>query len=100
MIDWNEIRTFAAMVDGAWERAGRPAVRLTSWYRDEAHNRRVGGDPRSQHLLALAIDIAPDRAGHALAEAARGAGLIVLDEGDHFHIQRYARGRTPGYLYA
>lgn len=29
---------------------------VTSWYRDEIHNTRVGGVPNSQHIEGLAID--------------------------------------------
>lgn len=29
---------------------------VNSWYRDESHNKRVGGVPNSQHMEGLAID--------------------------------------------
>jgi uncharacterized protein YcbK (DUF882 family) len=98
VIDWNQIRRFAELVDAAWSMAGQPPVRLTSWYRDPANNARVGGHPQSQHLLALAIDFLPDHAGARLADAARSVGLVVIDEGDHFHVQRFPSGQTPSYL--
>lgn len=40
-----QLRTFAAI----------PFV-VTSWYRDNSHNTKVGGVPHSQHLDGLAID--------------------------------------------
>lgn len=38
------------------EHLGKPVV-ITSGYRTEAHNRRVGGAPMSAHLRGLAADI-------------------------------------------
>lgn len=32
-------------------------VFINSWYRDEEHNKRVGGNPTSQHLDGSAVDI-------------------------------------------
>lgn len=100
MIDRGQIEQFVQMLNRAWQSAGAPGVRVTSWYRDPQYNARVGGAPNSQHTLGLALDVAHDSAGAALAREARRVGLVVLDEGDHFHIQRYAAGKTPGYLYA
>lgn len=92
-IPWDLVRRFVGVLDLAHQQAGRPAVRITSWFRTVSHNEDVGGSPRSQHLLALAIDVVPDAGGHALAQAAQRQGLVVVDEGDHFHIQ-YARANT------
>lgn len=38
------------------ERIGRPLV-ITSGYRSPAHNAKVGGAPRSRHMMGLAFDI-------------------------------------------
>lgn len=77
------VRTFAARVDGA-VRGGT----LTSWYRDAARNRACGGVPTSRHLLGLAIDYQPSPGRRLLDSIAlRRAGLRVLDEGDHLHVE-------------
>ena len=55
--------TFLDMLDKAREYAGIP-FKITSGYRTEAHNSRVGGVPRdhdskgSSHMYGLAVDIA------------------------------------------
>ena len=45
------------MIDKAREIYGRP-IRVTSGYRTEDHNRKVGGVDSSSHLKGLAIDVA------------------------------------------
>jgi len=64
--------------------------RITSWYRDPRNNERVGGNRASQHLVGLAFDLAP--AGRRLTEILRSAGLIVVNEGDHLHVQVWPAG--------
>lgn len=64
---------------------------VTSWYRDSTHNRMVGGDPWSQHLVGLAIDVDSDD----LAETRRllqEAGLYAFDERTHVHGQVWPAG--------
>jgi hypothetical protein len=56
-------------------RLGRPVIVLSA-YRSEAHNRAVGGEPNSQHLLGKAFDVS--MANHDPAEflqAARAVGF-------------------------
>lgn len=91
-----EIEGFIQLVNAAWYYAGQPPVRLTSWWRSRADNARVAGHPNSQHLTGLALDVLPDPAGQRFAQVARLAGLIVVDEGDHFHVQRYAASAARG----
>jgi hypothetical protein len=66
----------------------------TSWWRSIAHNAAVGGHPYSQHLLGTAADFVPARGwtNGELVAAARRAGLIAQDEGDHVHLQLFAAG--------
>jgi len=45
------------MIDKAREIYGKP-IRVTSGYRTEDHNRKVGGVDSSSHLKGLAIDVA------------------------------------------
>ena len=73
--------------------------RVTSTYRNWAHNRRVGGVANSYHLRNRAIDIArrPGVSHWQIASAYRAAGynlLESLDEGDHSH---FAFGRPGEY---
>lgn len=51
-------------------RAGRP-LPILSGYRCPAHNRSIGGAPKSQHLLGRAADL---EVGMVSVEAAIGAG--------------------------
>lgn len=47
------------MLQSLRNRLGRPMI-VTSAYRSPAHNARVGGAPRSRHLLGIAFDIRMD----------------------------------------
>jgi Peptidase M15 len=61
---------------------------LTSWYRDVARNRACGGAASSKHLRALAVDVVPSRRYALRAVVAfQNAGLRVLNEGDHLHVE-------------
>lgn len=66
-------------------------VGASSWWRDFETNIRVGGAPRSQHRLALAVDLTGVRSPGFLARL-RAFGLTVIDEGDHVHVQYLAAG--------
>ena len=76
-----------------------PSLRLSSWYRDAETNRRVGGHPRSQHLLGLALDVVGDRIELlAFLEQVRLVGLIGIDEESHVHVQYFPAGRAEYLL--
>ena len=48
------------IIDNFRDELQKPII-ITSWYRDEAHNQRVGGARNSKHLLGAAVDItSPD----------------------------------------
>lgn len=83
-----------AELRGALRAIGRERVSWVNWWRSSSHNARVGGAPTSQHLLGLAVDVVPiePRARARIAQALRTAGLVVIDEGDHLHVQLSAAG--------
>lgn len=59
----------------------------SSWWRSVSVNESVGGAPTSQHLVGLALDVIGGD-----ARVWRQSGLIVVDEGDHLHVQAYPAG--------
>jgi len=58
------------------------------------HNAAVGGDPRSQHLIATAIDVTTS-VPHVLAAEARRVGLVAVVEPDHVHLQHFGAAQSP-----
>lgn len=77
-----------------FNRGGRGIeARVTSFWRSTDRNRAVGGAARSQHLYGLAADVVPRRADWQRAKRAwQGEDLVVIDEGDHLHVQRFPAG--------
>lgn len=72
---------------------------ITSWWRSIARNANVGGDPNSQHLLALAVDIRSNRPTSTV-QSLRRAGLVAVDEGDHVHAQLFQRNVIAPFVQA
>lgn len=68
---------------------GRP-IHIVSGFRSPAHNRRVGGARRSQHLLGKAADLRPGVATVAQAEQAGFRGIGHRD-GWALHVDVRAR---------
>lgn len=96
-----EVAEFLALVEATSRDLGEP-LSCTSWFRTVPENVRVGGDPHSQHLMGLAVDVLPpqDRKQRTrLLELARSHGLVPIDEGDHVHLQRYDAS-PPGAYFA
>jgi uncharacterized protein YcbK (DUF882 family) len=54
----NAVRLALDVLEPIRERWGGPLV-VVSWYRTPWHNKAIGGAEKSQHMLALAADIAP-----------------------------------------
>lgn len=70
-----------------------PSVRATSWWRDVETNRRVGGAPDSQHLLALALDVVGEKFEiEQLAHRLRQLGIVAIQERTHLHLQLLPAG--------
>jgi len=68
-----------------------PSIQFTSWWRSEAENRAVGGDPQSQHLFGFAFDLVTERT-RDLQNALNQVGLISVAESDHLHVQLLPAG--------
>jgi len=70
-----------------------PEAEVTSWWRSPTDNRRVGGNPKSQHLLGFAFDsVLPPHLVEAFVTTARRIGFTAVDEFDHVHLQTFQRG--------
>lgn len=87
---WSE---WLGAVEAAWTEATAAGAELTptSWWRSAQANARVGGNEYSQHLLGLAIDLVAEDKPAATAAFER-MGFIVIDEGDHLHVQTLPAG--------
>ena len=70
--------------------------RWSSFWRTVGHNRAVGGDRWSQHLVGLAADHSP--ASSAFRDRARRAGLIAVEYPTHDHIQAWEKGTLERLL--
>ncbi len=77
-------------------------VHLLSAYRDPAHNRRVGGAARSQHLFGKAVDLNRPRMVRNITEAEvraagfKGVGMMSRTNPDVVHVDVRA---TPARWY-
>jgi hypothetical protein len=70
-----------------------PAIVATSWWRSPSNNAAVGGHPRSQHLLGLAVDVVlPPSERADFVALCEYVGLVAIDEGTHVHVQRFPAG--------
>lgn len=70
---------------------GNKSIRITSWYRDPATNRRVGGASRSRHLSGDAVDFycdhIPVSQAYAKLNAWHGSeGGLAVKPGSFLHI--------------
>jgi len=62
---------------------------ITSYLRTASHNEKVGGVAHSPHLLGLGADVVYDKPVPLAVRqrTAQALGLLVLEEGDHDHLQ-------------
>lgn len=72
-----------------------PGSQPTSLFRDPIENSRVGGHPRSQHLLGFALDVAGMANLEDIAARGRFVGLVTIRESDHVHFQLFPAGTIP-----
>jgi len=91
-----------AFIGGAQQLIAATGAQPTSYIRSVGHNEAVGGAVKSQHLLGTALDLVP-APGHSWSElqhAARAIGFgAVIDEKDHIHVQLFAAGQIPQWVY-
>lgn len=113
------VQFFESLFPGFWSRwigAADSALRhidaeavddiiITSWFRSPFENRAVNGQPDSQHLVGLALDVVPAKANlrFAVNEAAATfaeAGFVAVPAPTHLHIQTFPAGllRRVGVL--
>ena len=77
-----------------------PDAVATSWYRDPIRNAAVGGSPRSQHLVAFAVDFAmPAGQMASFTNAANAQGMVGINEGSHVHVQMFPAGVLPDFFF-
>ena len=76
-------------LDAMMQLASRHRFRETSGYRARVSNTNVGGKLFSAHQYWLARDIIlePGESLEETKESTRRLGLLVIDEGDHLHLQ-------------
>jgi len=87
------IRSFFGRILRSIPRADASRLTVSSWYRTPSQNRSARGDPDSQHLFALGMDITGPRDVLArVAKFARLAGLVAVLEGSHLHLQLFQAG--------
>lgn len=95
---WPELWDFVNRVNGAF---GECPFQVTSWWRSEGDNSRVGGDPYSQHLIGTGVDLvasSPYTNAH-LDQALRRHGLITATNyPKHVHAQLYPAGFLRTWL--
>ncbi len=84
---------------------GGDDVVVTSWFRSPFDNRAVNGNPDSQHLVGLALDIVPAQRNRSLLvnEAAAKfaeSGFVAVPFPTHLHVQTFPAGllRSVGVL--
>ena len=79
-------------------RAWGGPVRVNSGFRCAAHNREVGGAPRSRHLLGCAADVAPaepEKGGGFSAFAALASRLCGLPGWELIVYERFVHIAAP-----
>jgi len=78
----------------AFSMADVRGIEVISWFRTAERNRIEGGDPESQHLFAIAMDLRMPLANLQAAQGkARGAGLITsTTTSGSLHVQLFPAG--------
>jgi len=86
-------RVEALLIHGLMHVVQNDALSLTSWFRTPEVNRDVGGDPQSQHLFALGLDLGgTERWLNYLATNAASFGLIASKSPTFVHLQAFPAG--------
>jgi hypothetical protein len=91
-----------AFVASANEALGGTGVQLTSWFRTVPENVRAGGDPGSQHLAGLALDVVGGDLFTARRNLERRGWTVTVSPRGNLHAQVLPKGlaRSSGLLRA
>lgn len=88
------VRIAQAMQDLSGKYNGGKAMKINSWYRDPASNRRVGGASKSRHLQGDAVDFYhPDMSRIHRELAASWNGGVAIKPGSFVHIDTGSKRR-------
>ena len=98
-MNWIDIR-LERLVRHIEERAGEELI-ITSGYRCEKWNRKVGGSPTSSHLKGLAVDIGIDRSRlrYRVIGAAIRLGFHRIGIGTNFIHLDIDRAKAPRVIW-
>lgn len=93
--DWRDTRAvaLAEVFEAVRAAIGQPIV-IGSAYRTQAHNARVGGAPRSQHLEGRALDLYPPK-GWTIDRFYAAVRRVALARENEIH----GLGRYPTFVH-
>ncbi len=87
------IRAFVSRLLRSIPHEAARRITVTSWYRDPRANQLARGEVESQHLFALAADLAgPTDELRWIQTLARAHGLVAVLEPGHLHVQLFPKG--------
>lgn len=98
------VKHTALALEEVRQQLGRVPITPTSWYRSLAHNRRVGGDPKSDHPSGYAVDFvaAGLSANEVMARLVPSMTSLGIDQlieyPTHVHVSFHPRRRASALI--